>query len=670
MKKLLLFIVFCFLAPRGFAQSTCATAVPVGPGLTVVDAIDGTQVPQPVCVVNGTVATAGKWYSYTPVGNYTTTVTTDLPVNIGDDPRVHIYKGSCDNLICVAGDDDSGILGNPDALSVATFTAMSGNTYYIAFDNKWDSGGITFKIIQNPYVVPPLSVVSFSPISVGSSGTYQECVVDMDGDHLDDIVSVSNGTIQVLKQNPTTGFTTVNMPAPTTNFMPGWSIAAGDIDNNGKTDLLYGNGQGVCFMKQNDAGTGFTSMQTNNYVFSQRSNFVDLNNDGHLDAFVCHDVDPNVYFTNDGLGNYTFHQGGMGDLMSGGNYGSIFVDYDNDGDADLFIAKCGAGPIDELHRNNGDGTFTDVSVAAGMNEPSQSWSSAWGDFDNDGDMDAMIGASSMGSGGHKLRRNNGDGTFTDVTVGSGLDTFNSTNIENVAHDFNNDGWVDLFMGGNTIMINNGNMTFTPNPINTSVGPIGDLNHDGFLDIRNGSSIYLNNGNDNNWLAVSLEGIESNKMGIGARLEIHGDWGMQIRDLRSGDGFAYMSSLNVHFGIGESTAIDKLVIRWPSGLVDEIQNPSPNQRMVVLEGSSPLSIDNPATSSSFTIFPNPVKDVLRFEGAGTNIASAKVYDLNGRLVLSPQLEGQSLNVQKLAAGTYILLLKTDTGKVKSSKFIRK
>lgn len=665
-KTLLLFLVS---ASHHFvsAQDTCITALPVTAGITVIDAINGSQVPSPVCIANGTIATAGEWYIYTPVGNHTVTVTTDLNINIGDDPRVHIYKGSCENLICVTGDDDSGTLGNPDALCVVTFDALAGNNYYIAFDNKWDSNGITFKLIENEYIPQPVSIVSFTQHPISLQGYYRDCVVDMNGDYLDDIVSVNDGLINILFQGEDGNFESVTRTTPTTNFLPSWSIAAGDIDKDGFNDLIYGNGQGVAFMKQNSTQSGFDMISTPEYVFSQRTNFIDINNDGHLDAFVCHDVDPNVRYMNDGNGNLAFAQGGMGDYPSGGNYGSIFVDYDNDGDMDLFIAKCGSGPIDELHRNNGDGTFTDVSIEAGMAEPSQSWSSAWADFDNDGDMDAMIGASSNFNGGHKLRRNNGDGTFTDITLGSGLDVFTTTNIENIAHDFNNDGWVDLFMGGNTIMINNGNMTFTPNPINTEVGSIGDLNNDGFLDIQYGNNIYFNNGNTNNWITVNLQGIESNRNGIGARVELYGTWGKQIRDVRSGDGFRHMSTLNTHFGIGEAETITKLVVKWPSGIVDEILNPEKNQRLLVIENST-LGV-KPIVNNTFTIYPNPTKEFLNILSDLFEIKTAIIYDLTGRMVLESKTSNQTIDVRSLAQGSYIISIKGSDGKIYNQKFLK-
>ena len=74
---------------------------------------------------------------------------------------------------------------------------------------------------------------------------------------------------------------------------------------------------------------------------------------------MCHDVDANVYHLNDGSGNLTFHQGGLGETC--GNYGSVWIDYDGDHDVDLFVSKCGCDPVDILYRNNGDGTFTNVA---------------------------------------------------------------------------------------------------------------------------------------------------------------------------------------------------------------------------------------------------------------------------------------------------------------------
>lgn len=658
------------------AQQNCENAIPANPGITAVTFTAGSEVPSPICATNGTGANMGVWFTYTPSELHTTVITTDIQGYPILDTRVHVYSGNCNALYCVAGDDDSGT-GNSSTVS---FTAEANVTYYIAFDNRWNSSNFSFSLTEGPFVTPPPSM--FSSQNIVLEGT-KYCVVDMNGDYLDDVVAVTNGLVHVLYQNDDSpGFTPATLTAPLTSYMASWSLAAGDFDKNGYNDLLYGSNSGTVIMLRNDDGTAFGSkIESTQYVFSQRTNFVDINNDGHLDAFICHDVEPNVYFLNDGNGGYTFVQGGLGNYPSGGNYGSIWVDYDNDGDSDLFIAKCRGGgenpaAIDELHRNDGNGVFVEVASStideANMADMQQAWSSAWADFDNDGDMDAFIGASSSISGGHRLKRNNGDGTFTDVTIGSGFDIHQFLNVENVAHDFNNDGWVDVFGGGQTLMMNNGDMTFTPIEINVDNGPIGDLNNDGFLDIQNDEVLYINNGNDNNWMKIYLKGIQSNSNGVGARVEVYtATQGLekQIRDIRSGDGFRYMSSLNAHFGLGAAETIEKVIVRWPSGTVDTILGPAINTALMVVEGEHVLN-NISFNNELFTLYPNPVKDNLHVKGSNTlDIARANIYDLSGRLIKSVAVTNSIIPVATLISGTYIIALHDTAGKQHVSKFIK-
>lgn len=659
------------------AQDTCATAQGITAGTYTVSTIDGTQIPLPVCSSNGTGASNGEWYSYTSTINVNVTVTTDLQVNICKDTRIQVYTGSCDALVCETGDDDSGVIqcttnNNTSYLSVANFTAMAGVTYYIAFDDKWSDSGFDFDLIESEYEEPVVPRISFTNTNIALTGSYKECAVDMNNDFLDDIVGVSQNFVHIFYQNAEGGFTT-NQVIPTSNaqFMPSWSTAAGDIDKDGYNDLLYGGGQGVTFMKSINNGTGFVQMSTSEYVFSQRSNFVDINNDGHLDAFVCHDVAPNVFYLNDGEGNLSFNQGGIGNYPSGGHYGSLWVDYDNDGDIDMFIAKCGgetARRTNQLFRNDGNGVFTEVGAAAGLADPIQTWSSAWADYDNDGDMDVLIG-SYVTNEAHKLMRNNGDGTFTDVTAGSGWNLNTAVGTEYITYDFDNDGFADVLGSGGIVMFGNGDLTFTPFQVSgLAVGPVGDFNNDGFLDIQSGNTLKINNTNDNNWVKLNFRGIQSNGNGIGARVEIYGAWGKQIRDVRSGEGFAYMSSLNVHFGIGQATAIDQIIVRWPSGIVDTIDNPSINEAILVVEGET-LSVNN-TTFSSFKVYPNPAKDIVTLQSSNNSqVVSAEFFDLNGRKVFETPVVNETISIQSLATGTYILLAKDSEGTLSTHKLIK-
>ena len=653
------------------AQNTCSTALPITAGTYVVTAVNGTEPTTLSCAMTDmTNVTAAEWYTYTPTSNYTVIITTDLPASGGTDSRFHVYSGVCGAFTCVSGDDDSG----SGLTSTATFNVVSGTTYTIAFDNRWSSNGFSFKLTENPIVVPTTPPVTFTANTFPAiNGSYGLAVTDMNGDHLDDIVTVSGTNVQILYQQISGAFVTANITTTNAANQPSWSMAIGDIDKNGFNDMLYGGGSGVTFMKANATGTGFTEISGSEYVFCQRTNFVDINNDGNLDAFSCHDVDPNVYFLNDGNGNLTFHQGGLGDHPEGGNYGSIWMDYDNDGDQDLFIAKCRGGSstakINELHRNDGNGVFTNVSVASIMADPVQTWSSAWNDYNNDGWMDALVGASSGDDGMHKLMKNKGDGTFEDVTAGSGWDMNPSLNIEHVSFDFDNDGFTDVLGGGNKIMFGNGDMTFSPQVYAFSNGAIGDLNNDGFLDIRNGNTVYMNNKNSNNWITINLQGIQSNSNAIGARVEIYGAWGKQIRDIRSGDGFRYMNTLNAHFGLGTATVIDSMLIKWPSGHIDQVNNPAINHPITIVEGAHPLSLLE-IDGKKIALYPVPATDFLTIENFNlVDASNIQVFTQLGEKVIETEKKDSNLSISGLAPGRYFLVIQTKSGKKYSESFIK-
>ena len=691
MKKILLLtflMTFDFFNTYSQSGESCNEAIEITAGSYNVDGINGDEFE-----LNCTEYDASNgellWFSYTPDQDYLVTVTTDLIENDGLDTRFHVYSGNCEDLQCVSGDDDSG----DGYLSYASFFGYSGITYFIAWDDRWGDENFEFYLEESD--PPPPPPFDFNQININSFGL-ERGLVDMNGDGLDDLVSIQSSNINLFIQSEQVGFEEINIATEQADFSPSWSMAAGDFDRNGYNDLLYGGGSGVTFMKANDDGTAYTEISGSEYVFSQRSNFVDINNDGHLDAFVCHDVQPTVYYINDGNGNLQFFQGpnsegvpsGIGGVeydlapypgpQEGGNYGSVWVDYDNDRDIDLFIAKCRGGDIqwkyNELWRNNGDGTFSNVADITGyyngfypngghdnssnLGDPVQTWSAAWGDFNNDGYMDVYVGASASGDGSHKLMKNNGDGTFTDVTAGSGVESAPS-GIENDSADFNNDGFIDIFSNG-SILLNDGDFKFdlynnnVPEP-----GAIGDSNNDGFLDIFNGNSLYQNTPNDNNWLKVITVGTTSNINGIGARIEIASpSLGIQVRDVQSGTGFRYMSSLNTYFGLGQDSSITTLTVYWPSGVVDTFNNVNVNQSLEITEGQT-LSTGVPSLDN-IAVFPNPANDYITVKSDyNLDDAIISLFDLNGRRVLNYKNSSNNnlIDVSKLSSGEYILRLIT-------------
>lgn len=675
MKKTLLSILTVFSVASAIGQATCASAVTVAVGSTTTAPAytneTGTP-PTSLCGLSNGAGAKGKWYKFTAAQSINMTVSTVLPQNNNVDTRLIVYSGDCSNLVCVGANDDF----NGGYTSQVTFAATSGTTYIIAFDNRYSSAGFDFTVME---AAPPApDRLSFTTQAVpGITGGYNNCVVDMNGDFLDDIVSaISTTQLAISYQQPGGTFTTTAYTVANTSVLPSWSIAAGDYDNNGFNDLIYGSGSGVVFLKANSTGTGYTVDRKTQSYLVQRTNFVDINNDGKLDAFACDDNAPNRYYINDGT-NMNHIQGGIGDFPSGGNYASNWFDFDNDGDIDMYLAKCGqggsgvGGNIDQLHRNNGNGTFTNIADAAGMANPEQTWSGACGDFNNDGWMDVIVGVNSGSNGYTNVKRNNGDSTFTSVTAGSGYDTNTWLGREYVAEDFDNDGYLDVLGSGSNIMFGDGNFHFVPNantyPVSAVDRPIGDLNNDGFLDIQNGTNVLFNNGNSNHWLNVNLRGIQSNRNGIGARVEIYGAWGKQIRDVQSGTGFQNMSKITAHFGIGQETVINQVIIRWPSGIVDTVTNPTSNQSLLVVEGST-LGL-NEFSNQNFSLYPVPTHKTLTISTENINFKSAQIFDMNGKMILSMALQSSTIDVESLAKGTYLLLLTDDSNQKHSGKFIK-
>jgi hypothetical protein len=683
MKKVLL--ILCVigaipLASLGQTSSdTCAdaaSATPIsGPGVFTVSSVDGTA-PTIICTNNQNTASNGEWYRYTPSADYFVRISSDLSQNGNKDTRLFVYSGNCSNLQCVVGNDDSG----GGFLSTASFSAQAGETYYIAWDNYWSVSSFDFEVTET--TTPPL--VSFTTANLSTDGT-DRGAVDMNGDFLDDIVGVSQTDICINYQQPNGTFAKVSYSVDNSQYSAAWSLAAGDYNRDGYNDLVYGNSNGSQVVRAKAGGNGYEVAATSNDIFTQRTNFADFNNDGNLDVFVCDDTQPNEYYINDGASLTLWEgddpsapiPGGLGVYASGGNYGSVWIDYDNDGDSDLFIAKCGGAEDrrrNQLFRNDGNYNFTEVSVAANMNDPLSTWSSAWGDYDSDGDMDCFVG-SSLTQEAHKLMRND-NGVFVDKTTEFGLDNFTDKGHENQPFDFNNDGYVDILSNGN-ILLNNGNGTFTVYSSGNipHEGAVGDLNNDGFLDIANFNKIYYNSGNTNNWLTVTLTGTTSNINGIGARVEVSSpsfnnsnpNKKAQIRDVRSAQGFAYMSTLNTHFGLGSDTTVNTVTIYWPSGTVDIVVNPAINSTLHVTEGET-LSLQSTLTND-LILYPNPTKRFLNLNATyGFENAIYSVFDITGKRVMNAKLNSNAIDVSELSSGNYILRI-MNNGIIKTQKFIK-
>lgn len=439
-------------------------------------------------------------------------------------------------------------------------------------------------------------------------------VVDWNNDGLDDIVRLDQGYILVIDEQKTDqSFVTHNFGAVGSGSGWAWGMAVADFDGNGYKDVVaggYSSSFPIRVFMMNATGTAITpqSLTPGNF-FTQNITLGDINNDGSTDIFVCDDNAESHVFLNNGSGAFTASAIIDFDVTAtddSGNYGSVWTDYDNDGDLDLYIAKCRqavSNPADGrrinvLYRNNGDGTFTETAAASNIAIGWQSWTACFGDVDNDNDFDLVLT-----NHDHQIQLfiNDGSGVYTE-NLTSGLTTSGMTPIQNIFEDFDNDGHIDLLITGTSdarLFHNNGDLTFTEitNILGSTVmyaPATGDLNHDGFMDLMvsyadlytdpssTADMLWFNNGNSNHFLSFNLQGTTSNPDAIGARVTIYGPWGLQTREVRAGESYGTQNSGLIHFGTGTSTQIDSAIIDWPTSGTQTIYNPAPDQFITVIE----------------------------------------------------------------------------------------
>lgn len=450
-------------------------------------------------------------------------------------------------------------------------------------------------------------------------------VADMNADGRDDIVHMKEGFNLRIQYQPAGSGAFTARDLGTVSAQRQWSLSLGDADNNGYPDILTGGYyDGLSYYRANATGTGYAkTLLTSPSIFSQATSFVDITDDGRLDIFACHDEGENAKFRNLGDGTMTRDDSLIDTRTTpvsdnSGNYGVVWTDYDNDGDTDMYLSKCrqdassSTDPrrINKLMRNNGDGTFTDVAASLGLAFGEQSWAADFGDIDNDGDLDCFVGNHAAPS---YLMRNNGSGAFTNITSQAGMSSITWMIIQTVFRDFNNDGWVDLLLTGQKyeLWLNNRNGTFSlaTNPFGLQwmeSCAVGDLNRDGFTDVYAGyaslynapnaakpDKLFLSSPNGNGFYSISLQGVASNRTGSGARIELEGPWGTQVREVRSGESYGITHSFTQIFGMGNAGTAGRLRVRWPSGLVDEAANVRANQFVTLREGSTaPPNLTNP------------------------------------------------------------------------------
>ncbi|MGB8473121.1 MAG: CRTAC1 family protein [Candidatus Acidiferrum sp.] len=361
-----------------------------------------------------------------------------------------------------------------------------------------------------------------------------------------------------------------HMPEPGSNKFcryKGLLVQCGPWGLPGESDLLYHNrGDGTFEEISQKAGV---HDQIGYYGLGVQ--WSDYDNDGWPDLLVANDSVPNYLYHNNH--NDTFSEVGMlsgvslsGDGTQLGNMGVDFGDYDHSGRFSLFITTFQEQPK-ALWRNLGANGFEDLSWPSGVGRPSYSdvcWGTSFFDMDNDGWLDLLIACGhvypqidTLPEGPRYrqpifLERNNRDGTFDEVSKEAGL-------ADLPLHSRRGAAFGDIFNTGNVDVV--------------------------LLNVGKPPSLLLNiNADGNHRVLFKLVGTKSNRAAIGARVTIHAGGVRQIAEVRGGGSYLSQNDLRLHFGLGKSTKIDSLEIRWPSGKLETLHNVPADAIYTIVESS--------------------------------------------------------------------------------------
>ena len=414
------------------------------------------------------------------------------------------------------------------------------------------------------------------------------------------------------------------------------------VTGYGANALYHNDGDGVFSDVTRDAGVGAALWSTScafldvdrdgdldlfvaNYLEAARTNNRFCGDPRRKIRVYCHPLNykglPSVLYRNDGKGVFTDISMAAGLTSHVGNGLGVAVgDYDDDGLPDVFVANDAVPNF--LFHNEGGGRFTEVGLAAGVavardGKPRAGMGTEFADYNGDGRLDLVVTNHEFET--HSLFRNEGGGLFTDTTVDSGLGpaTLPFVGFGVAFLDFDNSGTLDLAIINGHVIDNtaavrpgtthaqrkllfrnvNGRRLqevgreagegFAPPGVGRTL-ITGDIDNDGDLDLlvtnNGGVPELLRNGTaGGNAIMVRLIGAAGNRDALGARVSVTAGGRTQVREVKSGSSYLGQSDLRVHVGLGRTTSIDRIDIRWPDGRSERVDRPAANQIVTVQEG---------------------------------------------------------------------------------------
>ncbi|MDA1028822.1 MAG: FG-GAP-like repeat-containing protein [Bacteroidetes bacterium] len=491
-----------------------------------------------------------------------------------------------------------------------------------------------------------------------------QCWADYDNDGDADLFT-TGGSGSVLFTNDGTG----NLSS--TNFLTifgislatGWACAWGDMDRDGWVDLVITHPAGFVggtitsnwlFRNRGDGKFERLTSTPVDDVFAPFTipTWYDFDLDGDLDLFIgsgpaTNSPGPDNVYVNQLVetGTFSLVKQTSGPIANGLRDGQVinWIDVDNDRDLDAFITNwgggLGGGLADELFRNNNGVMVKDQNNPL-TNATFVSLGQAWGDYDNDGDLDVFIAEGSTNRP-NQIFSNDGQGIFTRVNSAS-VNAAIAASWGIAAGDYDNDGDLD-------VAVANTGSSVAPNYL--------------FINDYAGS---------NSWLKVKLQGATSNRAGIGARVHIQttegNDKKWQVRDVSSQNSFNGMNSLVQHFGLGSATVVDSLVVEWPSGMVTSIRQIMPNQRLDIIEGRLVTAVEPgneiPVEVRPLQVYPNPVRigDSIQIPSMDASVRRVYFMDILGRTFsVDDSHRGGNFVVSDLNPGSYLLVVERLTGR---------